>query len=244
MDDFHCVSDRFQQEIRRSKREKRIERTDLITECLQIIQKDNILYVTGKSGFGKSCLCVDVLQKLYFEDDEYEMYILKHPDEWNDEWNEEWKECVDKTPVVFIDDFGRDLDPNECLSEWDLKTKLSLDIKLVIAIDIDVLSLLQGHLNSYNCFATSNILDISSDQWKLSVYEKRKVFDTYFTSPCYKGPSFTATEKEKIVQSDPINGFLKTCHDFFTGELYLSNGSSFLHIIRDRHSRKSRKSYA
>ena len=183
--------------------------------------------MTGKSGFGKSCLCINVLQKLYDEDDDYEMYILKQPDEWDNEWNEEWKECIDKTPVVFIDDFGSELDPNECVQAWDLKLKRTLDIKLVIAVDIDVLLLLQNNLNSYADLSNSNILNISSGQWKLSMDEKKEIFNLYCTSQFYTGPSFSKADIDEIVQSNPINGFLKTCTDFFKGKKYLTIGSCF-----------------
>ena len=197
--------------MRKSSRQPRIKREGLLTECLKRLEYDNVLVITGKSGFGKSCLCQDILKELHFD---FDVYILKYPDEWK-----QVDITQDIQPLIFIDNFGRNSNQQDIELEWNIEEMMEYSkkgkIELLLAVELDVLERMKYQLRDYICFSNQKVVNISSDQWKLSYEEKHRLFDIFYKSQSYKGPKINEDELKYMLNCEPVLGFLVTCHDFF-----------------------------
>ena len=197
--------------MRKSSRQPRIKRVGLLEECLKRLEYDNVLVITGKSGFGKSCLCQDILKELHFD---FDVYILKYPDEWK-----QVDITQDIQPLIFIDNFGRNSNQQDIELEWNIEEMIEYSkkgkIELLLAVELDVLERMKYQLRDYICFSNQKVVNISSDQWKLSYEEKHRLFDIFYKSQSYKGPKINEDELKFMLNCEPVLGFLVTCHDFF-----------------------------
>ena len=209
----------------KSKNQKHLKRTDLLSECKDIIETNNVLVVSGKTGYGKTTLCMDVLEEL--ECNEYKVYILKYPYELSGV-EKVVDESVDETPIVFIDDLEIDKHFDEGGETWDIKKMIDLSdngsIKLLISISQNAL---RNILDDDCLFNHSMILDISSDQWSLTYEEKYEIFHMYYECPSYKGQTLTEDVIDQMLNCNPVFGFFKTCYDFFECSDNLNDGLTF-----------------
>ena len=197
----------------------------MLTEYLKRLEYDNVLVITGKTYFGKSCLCHDILEEVE-NDSEFDIYILKYPDEWK-----QVEVTQDLRPLVFVDNFGRQPNQQDLELDWDIKEMMDYSktgkIKLLLAIELDVLERMKCQLHEYVCFSSRAVVDVSSDQWNLSYDEKRTLFDKFYESQFYKGPKINEDEIKEMLNCEPVLGFLVTCHDFFNCLQNLQSGLEF-----------------
>ncbi|VDI69066.1 Hypothetical predicted protein [Mytilus galloprovincialis] len=213
--------------------------TGVVSDGLLLLKKNGVLLITGHAGTGKSRTGRHVLHIFCTDDTLYKCIKLNTLNEWEDMVSRE-----DKIVVLLDDIFGE----TNCIYNRENDTPI-LDkihayickgnIKVIITIRNTVKRQCQELFDDHRLFKF-DIIDLSSDKYKLNSNEKETILTKYMKtvrkSEYIKSKGFVgcngdlilkSAEVRIIIHENPVKGFPLVIYQFVHNDKYFYLGSKF-----------------
>ncbi|VDI14226.1 Hypothetical predicted protein [Mytilus galloprovincialis] len=213
--------------------------TSVVSDGLLLLKENGVLLITGHAGTGKSRTGRYVLHMFCTGDTSYKCIKLNTLNEWEDMVSREYN------VVVLLDDiFGE----TNCIYNRE-KDKPILDkvyayvckgnIKVIITIRDTVKRQCQELFDDHRLFKF-DIIDLSSDKYKLNSKEKETILSKYMKTvrksehikskgfvDCHGVLILKSDEVRIIIHENPIKGFPLVIYQFVHNDKYFYLGRKF-----------------
>ncbi|XP_046544239.1 uncharacterized protein LOC124254447 [Haliotis rubra] len=197
-------------------------KTRAYKQIRRIVDEKGIVIITGKQGDGKTFLAEHLV--LHYLSLGYEVATVNSPKEWRQRWNPNIKQ------IIFIDDvFGKtQAFPSLALEQWALLGQEMTECigqghtKVISTVRDYIHKDCQGIVRGVEIFR--NIVNISSDEWKLTFDEKFRMLELHLK---HFDVSINKNKMKEIAQNDYIQGFPLRCRIFFSDQQLKKQGVSF-----------------
>ncbi|CAG2223003.1 unnamed protein product [Mytilus edulis] len=202
--------------------------TKACKEAKKILEAQNIVFLTGQAGSGKSRIALELLR--YFHEMRQTFPIkLTNFEEFSSLVSTDFKCCV-----LLEDIFGRTNyifnDNTDANILNDIKTcTRGGNVKVVITIRSFILSSCERILQSNGLWFPMFTVDLSTT-FMLNKVERKAILNSYqCISEGLSGENIFLgkREKEEVIENDTVQGFPESCRLFFTNANYSSLGVNF-----------------
>ncbi|XP_071114819.1 uncharacterized protein [Haliotis cracherodii] len=197
-------------------------KTRAYKQVRRIVDEKGIVIIKGKQGDGKTFLAEHLV--LHYLSLGYEVATVNSPKEWRQRWNPTIRQ------IIFIDDvFGKtQAFPSLALEQWAILGQEMTECirqgytKVISTVRDYIHKDCQGIVRGVEIFR--NIVDISSDEWKLTFDEKFGMLAFYLK---HFDVNIDKSQMKEIAQNDYIQGFPLRCRIFFSDQQLKKQGLGF-----------------
>ena len=228
-----CFSEFALHQISMAEEDPYVHRHALEEASVNMLEKNNKLVIHGPPQSGKTSVCIEVVKRLSQKRGDWKIAINIGPNIVEDVANH-------GNFIIFLDEFvGLPSADINTLAKWKKEfPKLSFciekkNIYLILCLSANTFRELKHESHLFKLCSDDVAIDISSEKWRLSTEEKYLI-----ASACYKrfvsnindassSKTLSDSDFNMIAESNPFNGFLKSCHMFFTNIDIFKRGISY-----------------